>query len=189
MLLACNKKSIRKNFFNKQDLSDYVFDESNGFVKNKSFKNIKFEMTFLPKKLIYLKNDASLTNNQLDSLTKIENNTYYFRYRIYGNDGQSPIYYVSDDYQGYLQLNDYFGYSFHKKVILKTKKFQKKASHVYFISDYGLVPYLDFLLVFDNIKDINDEIIISINDEVFGYGILNFYFDKEIVNSKIKLNS
>ncbi len=186
-LMSCNNTS------NKKVASEYILwinDTANNYRKRKDQKNIFFETTYRP--LPYIIANEFRSDHIDDSLYQVRKleleGMHYFSMRIQAKNGGDILMQNTESKQEYFKRVNHYSYDFQKNITLIENQDTINCKLFNFIRTHGIAPYVDFVFAFPSKdKQVQTDLKLIVEDEVFGVGKMNFLFKKERLNNLPKL--
>lgn len=184
---SINYKIEKRSFSNAQALIQWTEEPQNGFIRERNLNELLFGLKLKPSSLLLA--NQIIENNELTTNNNPFDEILYFDFKITKN--------AKGNYD-FLNLKPEQGLSYSERVIYCAFKMQKDfcikqngnsiLPLVYhFERTFGVGNGGTILIGFEKSKlSLNQDFIVSYNDQLFGAGIINFYFDKSyLINSPV----
>src|SRR3954471_7951859 len=167
----------------------WVENPKNGLCVERKMNPLSFSIQYKPLEYIVIKEEKSnsIMQSKINSRSNVLKKMQYFGLRIKTAEGGDILAVNSPAEQEYLQRQNYLMNDFQNDIQLVDGKDTLACALFQAVGNYGLAPYIDFMMGFET-KDsipkhiLNDKEVI-VDDRVFGNGILKFIIKKEDINN------
>jgi hypothetical protein len=184
LICGCNKKHA----LSPQEYVGWVEDPSNGLRVERTMGPITYSVQYKPYDYVIAKEEKSnnIAKATFETRHKAMKRMQYYTLRIQ-TTGNDLLKEGSLSQQEYYQRQNYLTFEFQNDIQLIEDKDTLSAALFQMVGNYGLAPYVDFVMGFKSKDSLQDqqqydkEFILE--DKIFGNGILKFIVKKENINS------
>jgi len=183
--------SCKRGSLGCQDYVKWMDNPNNGFKMTKAFEGIKYTLQYKTKEYLAIQDNKGQPLSPTSLAKGIEqyNDMCYFTLRMETFDkAHDPltVKIVSED--EYHQRNTYFSYQFQNELKVLVNTDTVNCGLFSMVNNYGLAPYVDFVLGFPLKSDkVSDDLVFLLDDKTFNNGIVKFTFKSRDINDAPKL--
>jgi hypothetical protein len=168
------------------ELNAWIKDEENGLSISRNIDDLEYSLTFLPSALLVLRDGIQPENtNAWDSAMYSKNDIMCFllRYRINSSNTDVLKYNLHSE-QEYYSRSNYLSFGLDKDVWLEIDNRKINCALHQFVPHYGISPEAEVILTFPKQSTpFDSNIIVVLNDQLYGAGILKFEFESSVFNN------
>jgi hypothetical protein len=180
---GCNKNSK----LTPEKYVAWVENPDNGLRVERKMGRITYAVQYKPYDYVIAKEEKNnnIKKSIVETRYKALNKMQYYTLRIQ-TTGNDLINENSPSQQEYYQRQNYLTFEFQNDIQLIDGKDTLSAELFQMVGNYGLAPYVDFVIGFkskDNVQNqIEHDKEFILEDKIFGNGILKFVVKKEDIN-------
>jgi hypothetical protein len=169
------------------DYVNWVEEESHGLLIERKMPPLTYRLQYKPMEYIIAQEEKTndLSKAEVVKRKKELQGMDYFTLRI-STSGKDVLNEGMGSKEEYYMRQNYLTYDFQKDIVLVRGKDTLGCSLFQMVGNYGLAPYVDFVIGFENKagegSQVGSDKEFILADEAFGNGILKFIVKKENIN-------
>lgn len=170
-LVGCGPSTMPLGHF-----AEWCQQPEHGLVKARQLSGFDFQLSYQPNQLVAKRNSLV---PESDKALGFQNWEYYhLKIGQEGGGRQELLKELAQSPEHYQQLVGALSFSYQSNISLKVGDQTLPCLHYHFERNYGLRPELDLVFAFKNVDpQFEFDRQISIDDQLFGTGILNFQLE------------